>query len=154
MQQILFKRMFSGTGKRGMETADPGIMQEATTCKVNGNLIPRFDTLRWVPTRSRGILPLAVMKRYQCIVVGATRSMVTVALAEGQETIAPEILTALTGRTIFPVLISQSRMRLLIKRLERAEDDRGNICRKKLLLHLLQIRLIVTFTASQWMQHK
>jgi hypothetical protein len=80
--------------------------------------------------------------------------MLTVALAEGQEMTAPELLTALTGRTIFPVLISQSRMRLLIKRLERAEDDRGNICRKKLLLHLLQIRLIVTFTASQWMQHK
>jgi hypothetical protein len=77
-----------------------------------------------------------------------------VALAEGQEMIVPELLAALTGRTIFPVLIPQSRMRLLIKRLERAEDDRGNICRKKLLLHLLQIRLIVTFTASQWIQHK
>ena len=127
----MFKRMFSGTGTREMETADLGIMK-ATPCKVNGNLIPRFDTLRWIPIRGRGILPLPVMKRYQCIVVGATRSMVTVALAEGQETIAPEILTALTGRTIFPVLISQSRMRLLIKRLERAEDDRGNICRKKI----------------------
>jgi hypothetical protein len=149
----MFKRMFSGTGKRGMETADLGIMK-ATTCKVNGNLIPRFDTLRWVPTRSRGILPLAVMKRYQCIVVGVTRSRLTVALAEGQEMMVPELLAALTGRTIFPVLIPQSRMRLLIKRLERAEDDRGNICRKKLLLHLLQIHSIVTFTASQWIQHK
>ncbi len=136
-----------------MEDADLEIMK-ATACKVNGNLIPRFDTLRWVPIRFRGVLPLAVMKRYKCVVVGAAPGVLTVALAQGQETFVPELLTELTGCTIFPVLIPPGRMRLLIERVERAECGRGNMFRKKLLLHPLQIHSIVMFTAAQWKQHK
>lgn len=92
---------------------------------VRGSLIPRYD-LRRVPMRYRRTLPLPVMKRYQCIVVGAAQGVLTVAITNPQDTTVIEALKQLTGRAIFPVLIDPTRMRLLIDRIERGKPYYGN----------------------------
>ena len=82
-------------------------------------LIPRLDTFRRVPGRYQHILPLALMKHLHCIVVGAERGALTIAIADTKqiEVIAP--LEKITGRRIFVVLVDNAHLRLLIARLER-----------------------------------
>ncbi len=91
---------------------------------VRGSLIPQLFVLRRVPIRYRRILPLTVMKRFQCIVVGSAPGVLTVAITDRQNTLAIESLRNLTGQAIFPVLIDPTRMRLLIQRIERNEHCR------------------------------
>ncbi len=45
-------------------------------------IIPRLWTLRRIPGRYRHLLPVAVMKRHQCVVVGGERGILTVAITE------------------------------------------------------------------------
>jgi hypothetical protein len=89
---------------------------------VRGNLIPQLYVLRRVPTRYRRMLPLTIMKRFQCIVVGSAQGVLTVAITDRQDTSVIESLRSITGRAIFPVLIDPTRMRLLIQRIERYEQ--------------------------------
>src|SRR6266566_4712423 len=91
---------------------------------VRGTLIPQLFVLRRVPVRYRQFLPLTVMKRYQCIVVGSAQGVLTVAITDPQNTSAIESLRRITGQAIFPVLIDPDRMRLLIQRIERCEQNR------------------------------
>jgi hypothetical protein len=92
---------------------------------VRGNLIPQLFVLRRVPMRYRRILPLTVMKQFQCIVVGSAPGVLTVAITDRQNTSVIESLRKFTGQAIFPVLIDPTRMRLLIQRIERYEQCRS-----------------------------
>jgi hypothetical protein len=89
---------------------------------VRGNLIPQLYVLRRVPMRYRRILPLTIMKQFQCIVVGSAQGVLTVAITDRQNTSVIESLRSITGRAIFPVLIDPTRMHLLIQRIERYEQ--------------------------------
>lgn len=108
--------------------------------------IPRLDTIRRVPTRFHQILPLELMKRYQFIVVGAARGVLTVAISDIQQEPLIDSLKNLTGKPIFTVLIEPSRMRMMIDRIERCQYRR----KMKLLghpyyLHRVQLRAIMLY---------
>jgi type II secretion system (T2SS) protein E len=97
---------------------------EGNADNVRGSLIPQYLVLRRVPMRYRRILPLTVMKRFQCIVIGSAPGVLTVAITDRQNTPVIESLRRFTGKAIFPVLIDPTRMRLLIQRIERYEQYR------------------------------
>ncbi len=97
-----------------------GNMQDVAD-RVRGNLIPQLFVLRRVPTRYYSVLPLTIMKKYQCIVVGSAPGVLTVAITNRQSTLVIESLKKFTGQSIFPVLINPTKMRLLIQRIERNE---------------------------------
>jgi hypothetical protein len=126
---------------------------------VRGSLIPELFVLRRVPVRYRRVLPLTVMKRFQCIVVGSAQGVLTVAITDTQNTLAIESLRRITGQAIFPVLIDPNRMHLLLQRIERCE-----LCRRALyptareikeiecylyVLHRLQVASIVMLLSHQ-----
>ena len=90
-----------------------------------GSQIPYMYGLRRVPMRYYRTLPLTVMKQFQCLVVGSAPGVLTVAITDRQNTLIIEALREYTGKTIFPVLIDETRMRLLIQRLERNEHKRS-----------------------------
>src|SRR6266704_4013924 len=104
-------------------------MLKKVVLDVDNYVFPRFDTLRWVPIRYRKLLPLSVMKRYQCIVIGATQSRLTVAITDPLDLSIIELLQHLTKRTIFPVLIAPERMRLLIQHIEYCEQRKKRVMR-------------------------
>ena len=76
---------------------------------IRGNLIPQLFVLRRVPMRYYHILPLTIMKKFQCIVVGSAPGVLTVAITNRQNTLAIEFLTNFTGQSIFPVLIDPKK---------------------------------------------
>jgi Type II secretion system (T2SS), protein E, N-terminal domain len=84
-------------------------------------MIPKLWTLRRISGRYRYLLPVAVMKRYQCVIVGGEGSILTVAITRPKDTHIFHAISVLTGCTIFPVLVDPVRMRLLIRRIERLE---------------------------------
>lgn len=88
---------------------------------VRADAIPRFSNVRRVPVCYQRVLPLAVSKRYQCVVLGASSHTLTVGITEPacENAALLYFLHRLTGSTIFPVLIEQRRMHLLIARIER-----------------------------------
>ena len=96
-----------------------------------GNPIPQLSELRRAPLRYRHILPLTIMKRYQCIVVGEAKGTLTIAITDTQTMEVIEVLRRYTGKTIFPVLIDPKRMLLLIQRIERRERCGGNLTSKR-----------------------
>jgi hypothetical protein len=98
---------------------------------LDGNPIPQLGELRRAPMRYRHILPLTIVKRYQCIVVGAMKGKLTIAITDTQNMEVIESLSRYTGKTIFPVLIDPKRMHLLIQRIERREQCRGNLYSKR-----------------------
>jgi hypothetical protein len=102
-----------------------GTMQDIAD-KVRGNLIPQLFVLRRVPVRYYRILPLTVMKKFQCIVVGSAPGVLTVAITNRQNTVIIDSLKQFTGQSIFPVLIDTTKMRLLIQRIERNEFRRND----------------------------
>ena len=106
---------------------------------VDNYVFPRFDSLRWVPVRYRRILPLSVMKRYQCIVIGAAQGRLTVAMTDPVDLSIIELLQQVTKRTIFPVLIAPERMRQLLQHLEYDEQHKKTVMRLWYQPHL-QIR--------------
>ena len=69
---------------------------------INRNPIPQLSVIRRVPMRYRQILPLTIMKRYQCIVVGAAQGVLTVAIADRQNMAVIASLSRYTGKAIFP----------------------------------------------------
>ena len=101
-----------------------GTMQDIAD-KVRGNLIPQLFVLRRVPMRYYRVLPLTVMKKFQCIVVGSAPGVLTVAITNRQNTLIIESVKKFTGQSIFPVLIDTTKMKLLIQRIERNEFRRN-----------------------------
>lgn len=109
-------------------------------------LIPRLDTMRRVPGRYHRILPLALMKHYQLIVVGVAPGTLTVAISDQEQRTIIEFLQRLTGRSIFTVYINPVRMHLLIDRIERCELRKSRrLLGRPYYLHRIQLRAIVGF---------
>src|SRR5215831_13639768 len=100
-----------------MMAGDHDIMKEPTRRRHVGP-IPNFAALRRVPMPYRSTLPLELMKRYQCLVVGAAKGALTVAITDLQDKSVLELLSAVTGCAIFPVWIHPARMQLLLRRIE------------------------------------
>jgi hypothetical protein len=111
----------------------------------NGTL-PRLPIIRRVPTRYSRMLPLTLMKQWQCTVVGAARGVLTVAISDSQQVATAASLEIITGQRIFFVLVDPPCMRLLISRLERYEHQK---CREALgrpfYLHRLQLHAFILF---------
>jgi hypothetical protein len=116
---------------------------------VDSFYVPRFDTLHWVPLRCRRILPLSVLKQYQCIVVGATQEELTVAFVvrPGRSVIA--VLSRLTGRDIFPILAEPDRIQLLIQRIELYNQHRHALNWPHYIHWFLVRSIIVEYTQPQ-----
>ncbi len=89
------------------------------TEQVHDDFMPRLRDVRRVPVRYQRMLPLAVMKKHQCVVLGATPHMLTVGVIERKDRRWFLFMRTLTGMAIFPVLIEAERMQLLIERIER-----------------------------------
>ena len=120
-----------------------GKMQETKPC-VHNNLIPQLRDLRRIPMRYQRMLPLKVMKRYQCAVVGSAQGVLTVAITDRHDTFLIRTLTKFIGRPIFPVWVKPARMHLLIKRIERGERHKDEMLRSPRLLSSLEIHMIVS----------
>ena len=127
---------------------------QATAPSVDGNLIPQYSDLRRIPIRFHHILPLRVMKRYQCAVIGSAQGILTVAITTRRDTSLIETLTRLTGRPIFPVWVSPARMRLLIQRMECWEHRRNEMLRSPHFLSLFQIHTIAVVLTDQMKERK
>ena len=97
-----------------------GQMKKLTE-NVRVSQIPYFSDLRRVPMHYRQVLPVSIMKRYQCLVVGSAPGVLTVAITDRHNTSILEALQQFTGHAIFPVLIDPVRMRLLLQRIERCD---------------------------------
>lgn len=110
--------------------------------------IPRLHVLRRVPRRYRKILPLAIMKRYRCIVVGADHGVLTIAITDRRSIQCFRSLSRLTGCALFPVLVHPTRMRILLQRLER--EERGHFTTLNMLspFHPIQVRPLLGFLST------
>lgn len=128
-----------------------GTMKEIAD-SVRSSLIPQFYILRRVPWRYQRVLPLKVMKQHQCIVVGAAQGVLTVAITNRQNTALIETLKRLTGHAIFPVLINETRMRLLIQRIERCQQNKPAFYRRLRNNKKYAINHTILYIASKWHQ--
>jgi len=99
--------------------------------------------------RYQCILPLEVMKRYRCAVVGSAQGVLTVAITNERDTYLIETLTRLTGRPIFPVWVNPARMHLLIQRLERWQQRKDEMLRWSHLLIWFEVHMIVAVTLTR-----
>ena len=102
--------------------------------------IPGFRDLRRVPVAYRSLLPLELMKRYQCLVVGAAKGALTVAITDVQDPEIVELLGRVTGCTIFPVWVHPAKMHLLLHRLERYKRNRFHISKRPYITTLYEIK--------------
>lgn len=109
--------------------------------RVHDDFLPRLHDVRRVAVRYQHMLPLAVMKKHQCVVLGATLHMLTIGVIERKDRRWFQLMQALTGMTIFPVLVEPERMRLLIGRVERYQRFRQRYSRAAYALALpMQVR--------------
>ncbi len=111
--------------------------------KEKREFIPRLYALRRIDPRYRHLLPVHVMKRYQCIVVGGKRGMLTVALTGVHNERVVRYLRQQTGCAIFPVIIEPERMRLLLQRAEWSENHKESVKRNKPPLHPLLLHSLL-----------
>lgn len=87
--------------------------------------MPRLAPLRRVPVRYSSLLPLHMILRYQCIVIGKSGGAITVAFTDQQNLTVVPLIAGLTGCHVFPVIIDRRLMSLLLLRLERAEREKS-----------------------------
>ena len=125
-----------------------GKMQETIPC-VHDNLIPQLRDLRRIPMRYQRMLPLKVMKRYQCVVVGSAQGVLTVAIINRRDTSLIETLARLTGHPIFPVWVKPTGMNLLIQRIERWEHRKDEMLRWPHLLISFEVHMIVAISLTR-----
>jgi hypothetical protein len=85
-----------------------------------------------------------MMMQHQCLVVGAAQDMLTVAITDRQDISILNLLSKLTGHTIFPVLVDPGRMHLLIQHIDRYQHSRSNVSDYLLYLHRFQVKAMVT----------
>jgi predicted metalloprotease len=91
------------------------------------------------------------MKSYQFIVVGAAGGILTVAITNQQQRTIIQSLEKLTGYSIFTVFVDQSRMRLLIDRIERCEHRKyRKLLGRPYYLHRIQLQCIVSFLLAEY----
>jgi hypothetical protein len=114
--------------------------------------IPRLVYLRRVPTRYRHMLPLHIMKAYQCLVVGGESGSLTVAITNRKNITLLKLLGELSGYTIFPVLIEPDQMHLLIRRMERWEYEKHRALNKMSAGYPLYLHSMLMFFTS-YIQH-
>src|SRR5437016_1068700 len=119
--------------------------ERADSYLVCENIIPRLVCLRRVPTRYRHVLPLSIMKTYQCIVVGGEPGFLTVAITNRKNITLLKILGELIGCTIFPVLIDPGHLHLLIRRMERSEHEKHKALNKLAAGYPLHLRSMLMF---------
>ena len=120
----------------------------ARTAPIRGGeetreFIPRLYTLRRIDPQYRRLLPIHIMKRYRCIVVGGKRGMLTVALTGVHNERIVMYLRQQTGCAIFPVHIEPERMRLLLQRAEWSESHKESVKRNNPLLHPLLLHSLL-----------
>lgn len=120
--------------------------KKAKAERVRGDLIPRLNDVRRVPVRYHRVLPLSVIKRYQCVVLGGSANILTVGITERENEALLDLLQVLTGATIFPVLVEPKRMHLLIARIERYQRFQKRHSRAYYALHLpALVRMMLAF---------
>jgi Type II secretion system (T2SS), protein E, N-terminal domain len=113
-------------------------------------IIPRLYILRRVPQQYHRVLPLNIMKRYQCIVVGDAQGVLTVAIANQEALTCMESIKKLTSHAVFPVLVDPTRISLLIRRIERDERFRARTGLSPFrYLHYFQLRAITLFVLGR-----
>jgi hypothetical protein len=114
--------------------------------------IPRFDTIRRVLSPYQRIFPLALMKEYQFVVIGAAGNTLTIAISDQQSRLVIESLNKLTGRAVFPVLVEPALLRLLLERIERCERRKYYQMRgRPYYLYSVQLQSIIQ-VFSMWMR--
>jgi hypothetical protein len=108
-------------------------------------VIPRLEFIRRVPARYQRVLPLWIMKRYQCAVIGGAPGALTLAITDRRNAWILEVLGRLTGCVIFVVLVDAEKMQMLIQRVERAQ--RYRYCRLKPLspYHPIRVRSMTMY---------
>jgi hypothetical protein len=122
-----------------------GTLQERVY-DIRGEVIPRLEAIRRVPVRYQRILPLWIMKRYRCAVIGGAPGALTLAVTDRESVWILETLRELTGCVIFVVLVDAGKMDLLIRRVERANHYRYSRLRPLSPYHPLRVRSMVTFS--------
>lgn len=120
--------------------------KKGRTERVHGGVIPRLNDVRRVPVRYQRVLPLSVIKRYQCVVLGGSANILTVGITERDNEALLDLLQVLTGATIFPVLVEPKRMHLLIARMERYQRFQKRRSQAYYALHMpAVVRLLLAF---------
>lgn len=114
--------------------------------EIEEGILPRLPGVRRVPERYRQLLPVAFMKRYQCVVVGATRRALTVAIADPSKVRVCHTISKLTGYATFPVLVEPEKVRLLVKRIERSSQVRYTLPYRSSAYQVYCRTMITTFT--------
>lgn len=109
---------------------------EGRSRRVCDDFMPRLRDVRRVPVRYQRILPLPVIKNYQCVVLGATAHILTIGVIERLNEQRLGFLRALTGMAIFPVLVEPEKMGLLIARIERYQRFRQRYSKASYVLQL------------------
>lgn len=103
-------------------------------------------------TRYRTFLPLRIVRQYQCVVLGASRTILTVGItADCRSHALIVFLQVLTGCTIFPVLIESRRMQLLIGRIERYQRF---LRRRSSALYLLYLPARARLCQDLWLAQR
>lgn len=105
------------------KTSHPAQDEEASAAISfgEGESLPRLRDIRHVRARYCAMLPLSIMKRYRCVVIGAARGVLTVAVTLPYHPRLVEMLALYTGSLIFPVCVQSARMDLLLRRVERRQ---------------------------------
>jgi len=130
-------------------------MQETeTTLREQDYLLPQMRDLRRIPMCYQSILPLKVMKQYQCAIIGSAQGVLTVAVTDRHNPFLIVTLTKLTGRPIFPVWVKPTRMDLLIKRMERRKRRKDEMLRWPRLLSSFEIHMKVSVLTDQMKKKK
>lgn len=106
---------------------------------------PTHVSIRRVPKRYHRVLPLSMMKRYQCVVIGSAKGVLTVAITSAEQKDTIQLLRSYTGRPIFTVLVEPTRMHLLISRIERCQKEKQKLSTYRSCLLRVQLSAIVRF---------
>lgn len=83
------------------------------------NSVPHFAGVRRVPLRYQRLLSLEFMKHCDCAILGSAPGVLTVAVTDPDNKLLLITLKFLTGYEIFPVFVNDTRMKILLQRLER-----------------------------------
>ena len=120
------------------------ISTKGEIARVHGDFIPRLHDVRRVPVRYQQVLPLSVIKRHQCVVLGASSHVLTIGFVDGDDKQLLRYLQIFTGTKIFPVLVEPRRMHLLIARIERSQRFRQRYSRAYYVLQMpTQVRILL-----------
>jgi hypothetical protein len=77
--------------------------------------VPYLSPPQHIPSSVRNLLPLEVMRQFQCLPIGRDRNSLTVALADPTDRGALHRLEEITGLTIFPVMTDPEALEALAR---------------------------------------